>query len=81
MFSSSNQSVATEMFGVMPSDGVNFDKRARAIYVGVGGNIAWIDGKGNANILANVPAGALIQAECLRVNATNTTASAMVGFV
>lgn len=83
MYASTNQSVATELFSIDPlkSDAVNFTKRARSVYVGVGGNISYVDGKGNTTLLSNVPQGFMVDAECLRINATGTTATGLVGFV
>lgn len=81
MYASSNQSAATALFAVTPSDATNFATRARGVYVGVGGNISFVDGKGTAVLLSNVPTGAFINAECLRINAAGTTATNMVGFV
>lgn len=81
MYASSNQSVATELFAVVPSDATNFTKRARRIYVGVGGNISFVDGKGNVVTFTNYPGQSFLDAECLRINAAGTTATNMVGFV
>lgn len=81
MYASSNQSVATELFAVVPSDTVNFTKRARRLYIGVTGNISFVDGKGNTVVFTGYPANSYLDAECLRINATGTTASGIVGFV
>lgn len=83
MYASSNQSVATELFNAdaVKSDTVNFTKRARRLFVGFAGNVALIDGKGNLVQFNNLPAGYTIDAEILRVNATNTTATGLIGFV
>jgi hypothetical protein len=81
MFASSNQSVATEMFAVVPSDTVNFTKRARRLFIGGAGNLSVVDGKGNTVAIAAYPASSYLDAEILRVNATGTTATGIVAFV
>lgn len=81
MFTSSNQGVATELFAVVPSDTVNFAKRARRIFVSGTGNIAFIDGKGNLVNFTAYPGSSYLDAECLRINATGTTATGMIAFV
>lgn len=81
MFASSNQSVATELFPVVPSDTVNFTKRARRLFIGGTGNLSLVDGKGNVVNIPAYPGSAYLDAEILRVNATGTTATGIVGFV
>jgi hypothetical protein len=79
--SSSNLAVGRGLFAITPHNSTNFAKRARAVYVGVGGDIAFVDELNNAVILKNVPQGAVVPMECTRINAAGTTATDLVGFV
>lgn len=61
------------------SDGTaDFAYVSRAIYVGVGGNVAVVPVTGNPITYVGVPAGAYILGYFKRVNATNTTATNMI---
>jgi hypothetical protein len=77
----SNLSVGRRAVALTPSNTVNFPASMRAIYVGVGGDITLVNPDGSICLFVNVPQGALIPAECKRINATGTTASSLVGFV
>lgn len=66
-------------FSITPSDSVNFSIRARGIYVGTSGNVVVVSPGGGTVTFSNVPAGYIIPAFAIRVNATSTTASDMVG--
>ena len=67
---------------VVPSntaDGTaDFAYVCRAIYVGVGGNVAVVPVLGSPITYVGVPAGAYILGYFKRVNATNTTATNMI---
>lgn len=63
---------------VTPSDTVNLAQDARALYVGVGGNITVFLIDNTAVLFANVPAGFILPVRARRVNATGTTASSIV---
>ena len=80
-FSSSNLAVAQSCFTITPSNTVNFAARARAVYVGVGGDITLVNPDATTCVLVNVPQGSILPLECLRINATGTTASSLVGLV
>ena len=79
--SSSNLAVARKSFAITPHASTNFTDRARAIYVGVGGDIAVVDSLGTVTTFVGVPQGSILPVECKRVNAVGTTASSLVGLV
>jgi len=63
---------------VTPSDATDFTSgRCDAIYVGGAGNITAIVG-GSAVLFTAVPVGTVLRISATRVNATGTTATAMV---
>jgi hypothetical protein len=63
---------------ITPSDVTNFTEGVcRAIYVGGAGNITAVI-NGNAILFTAPPVGTVLQVEASRVNATGTTATAMV---
>lgn len=77
--------VAVAGKAVTPSDANSYSTAfgtdyavARALYVGVTGNIVLLDAQGNTVTFSNVPAGAIIPIAHTRVNATSTTATNMV---
>lgn len=61
---------------VTPSDSVNFAP-CRALYVGGAGNVVVVFENGQSLTLTGVPAGTLLPLRIVRVNSTNTTATAM----
>lgn len=79
MYASSNLGVALDAFAITPSNTVNLGTRARSIYVGGSGNITILTPKGTTILFANVPEGTILPVEALRVNATGTTATSLVG--
>lgn len=79
MYASSNLAVAVSAFAITKSDTVNFTRRARYIYVGGAGNVAVQTLDGASVVFTAVPVGTILPIECLRVNATLTTATALVG--
>ena len=78
--SSSDLAVGQTAFAITPNNSTKFARRARAFYVGVGGDITVLTGAGDVVQLKDVPQGAVIPLEITRVNATGTTASSLVGF-
>lgn len=66
-------------FAITPSDTVDFAYPVRGVYVGVTGNVAVVDRNGTAVTYVAVPAGSVIPICARRVNATNTTATSLVG--
>lgn len=69
---------SAQAVAVTPSDTTNFTAGdCRAIYVGTAGNITAVVG-GLAVLFTAVPAGMILPVRATRVNATGTTAAAMV---
>jgi len=63
---------------VAPSDTVDFAIVCRAIYVGVGGDVAAVGLNGTAYVHKSVPSGSYIMGLFKRVNLTATTATDML---
>jgi len=61
---------------VTPSDTANFSRVCRALWVGTTGDVAAVREDGTAVVFKN--ASGWMPIRCIRVNATNTTASDMV---
>ena len=78
--SSSNLAVGRKHFAITPSNSVNFTNRARCIYCGGDGNVVVVDADG-AVVTWPVSKGAYILVESIRVNATGTTATPLIGIV
>lgn len=73
---SSPATTATEL---TPSDGADLPTAARAIYVGVGGDLRIIPvGQIGAVTFAGVPGGSILPVRTKRVLATGTTAGSML---
>lgn len=81
MDSTSNLAVGAKAFVITPHASTNFTRRARAFYVGTAGDVTIVNADGTTCLLKAVPAGSLIPAECIRINAVGTTANDLVGFV
>lgn len=70
---------ASLAYVVTPSNTVNFPQgTCRALYVGSGGNITVLLDNGDTVTFANAQTGSVLPVECLRVNATGTTASSLI---
>jgi hypothetical protein len=77
---SSGQGSSASAFAITPSDTVDLTYPTRAIYVGVGGNLAVIMGDDSAAVtLVGVIAGKIYPFAVKRVMVTNTTATTLVG--
>lgn len=75
----SNTNPAQYAAAVTPHDSTNLSQAARALYIGVGGNIVCVmQGDGAAVTFSNVKSGSILPISVLRVNATNTTASSIL---
>lgn len=71
-----------DAFAVTPSDTVAFTQQhARALYVGVTGDVTLVTLSGGVVTFTAVPAGSIIPVQCQRVNATATTATNIVGIL
>ena len=69
-------------FEITPSDDNNLTHgTVRAIYVGTGGNLSVEDMRGNVVIYQNIPDGYRLDIRAVKVRATGTTASDLVGLV
>jgi len=64
---------------VTPSDSVALDNVTRALGVGTGGDVAVVSLLGVTTVIPNVQDGTLMPGRFIRIDATNTTASGMVG--
>jgi len=78
---SGTESPATHGFAVTPSDVTSLSEISRAIYVGVQGDLSVLMQSGATIDLVAVPAGTILPLRADRVNATGTTASALVALV
>lgn len=67
----------TKFAAITPHDSTDI-ATTRAVYVGGAGNIVAVDVDGNATTFTAVAAGTLLPIRVSRINATNTTATAMV---
>lgn len=65
-------------FAVTTSDSVNFGFPARALYIGVSGDVVAVLLDGSALTFKSVPIG-ILPVRCSRVNATGTTATNIIG--
>ena len=71
---------AGNFLSITPSDSTNFGFVTRGIYVGGAGNVAVVSANGETTVtFVGVPAGAILPVAASRVNATNTTATNLVG--
>ena len=64
---------------ITPSDTVNITDPVSAIYVGGLGNIVAVMDNGDVLTFIAVPVGTVLPLACVRVNATGTTATNLVG--
>jgi hypothetical protein len=72
---------ASNAFAITPSDTVLFANDTRGIYVGGAGNITVLMQGGGVVLFTAVPAGTILPIRADRVNATGTTATALVGLL
>lgn len=68
-----------DYFAITPSDSVNFAFSCRSIRVGAGGDVVAVREDGTAVMFKNCYAGEVLSIVAIRVNATSTTASQLVG--
>lgn len=66
-------------FSITPSDATDFAEVANSIRVGTGGDVAAVRPDGTVVVFKNCAAGETLPIRARRVNATNTTASDLVG--
>ena len=72
-------SPATNHFAVTPANTGEFTDVARALYVGVGGDVSVVSLNDQTVVYKNAPSGTIIPIRCKRVNSTGTTATDIVG--
>jgi len=77
--SSGLESPATRHFAVTPADGSDLANIPRALFIGGAGDIAIRDGAGT-DVTYTVPAGTTLLIRAVRVLATGTTATGIVGW-
>lgn len=68
-------------FNITPSDANNLPKKTRGIYVGVSGDLATIMADGSEVTWPALAAGVAHPIQAIRVKATGTTATGIVGGV
>ena len=69
----------THASAIAPNDAAELNQATRAIYVGIGGDLAIEMLDGGALVLTNVQGGVLYPFRIRRVLATGTTAAGLVG--
>jgi len=75
-------SPSVEMVAITPNDSADLAKVVRRLYVGVGGDVRVIGAAGNTVTFKNAPSGGYIgDAKIVRVLATGTTATDLIGMV
>lgn len=67
-------------FAVTPSNSANTERAFRSLRIGTAGDVAVVRKDGTAVTFKSVAAGETLPVEGIRVNATNTTASDIVGY-
>jgi hypothetical protein len=78
----SDTTAAVDGFAITPNDGADQPEITRAIYVGVGGTIAvWMRFNATPLTFINVPSGTILPVKVIRVLATGTTATNLIGLV
>ena len=80
MFSKTADSCASMAFSVTPAD-PDMGTPARALYVGVGGDVRVTTTGGNDVTFTAVPGGSLLPVSVKRVWATGTTATNVIGVI
>jgi hypothetical protein len=72
---------ASHGFAITPDDDTDLDETTRALYVGGGGDITLTLASGAALNFTNVVSGTILPLRSVRVQATGTTATGIVGLV
>lgn len=68
----------SQAFAVTPSDGTDFARTVRGLYVGGTGNVVAVFPDDTTVTFQAVPAGTILPIRIKRVNSTSTTATLMV---
>ena len=72
---------AMDHFAVVTSDTINFTTPFRSVYVGVAGDVVIVSANSTVVTYKNATAGSVLPVAGIRINATNTTATSLVGLV
>ncbi len=72
---------AADAFAITPNDATDLAIAARAIYVGGAGNLEIVTLAGSTVQFTGLGAGTTLPCSAVRVRATNTTATGLVGLV
>ncbi len=72
---------ATGAFAITPIDTGELTVRARSLWVGGAGNLSLVFNDGTTATITGVPVGTHLPFRVKRVNATGTTATAIVGLI
>lgn len=70
-----------EFFAITPSNTEDLPQVPQAIWVGTGGNLEIVDSTGTTVVIPNLQGGQYWIGSPIRVKATNTTASGLIGAV
>jgi len=66
-------------FAITPSDSIDLERPVRALYVGGAGALAVTFASGAEVVLSGIMGGTVLPIRAVRVRATGTTATAIVG--
>lgn len=72
---------AEDAVAITPHDSTDLANVTRGVWVGGAGNVAAVMKLGTVVTFVGVPAGTLLPIRVSRINATNTTATSLVGLV
>lgn len=72
------EDVPTDAAAITPSD--TAENFAVALYVGGAGNVSVVTEAGTTTLFSGVPAGTILPIRVVKVRATGTTATTIVGF-
>lgn len=77
--SSFSQGVSYTAIPIEPSDSVDLDEPVRWVDVGTGGDVSFVDGRGDTKVIT-VGDGYSIKCLVKRINEDGTTASGFIGY-
>jgi len=78
-FSTSPDSPSVDQVSITPNDGADLLSPVSSLYVGVSGNVTLVGAKGNTVTFVGVPGGTILPVAVVRVLATGTTATNLIG--
>jgi len=80
-FSTSPDSPSVDQITITPTDGVDLSKPVRSLYIGGAGNVTLVSPYGTTTTFVGLGAGTILPVSAVRVNATGTTATSLVGLI